>query len=46
LNHRVYYVAPQTPMMSSVISDYSDLAPPNILRKYAPMVSTDVDSHI
>jgi len=29
----MYYVAPDTPMMSSVIADSPDLAPPNILDK-------------
>src|SRR6218665_887046 len=33
----MYYVAPETPMMSSVIADYPDLAPPNILDKSTPM---------
>ena len=32
----MYYVAPETPMMSSVIVDCPDLAPPNIfLQVYA-----------
>ena len=35
----MYYVAPETPMMSSVIADYPDLAPPNILDKSTPMLS-------
>src|SRR6218665_3374494 len=34
----VYYVAPETPMVSSVIADYPDLAPPNILDKSTPMI--------
>src|SRR6218665_588131 len=29
----IYYVAPDTPMMSSVIADCPDFAPPNILDK-------------
>ena len=33
----MYYVAPETPMMSSVIADCPDLAPPNILDKSTPM---------
>src|SRR6218665_1292443 len=32
----MYYVAPETPMMSSVIADCPDLAPPNILGKSTP----------
>src|SRR6218665_1296229 len=35
----MYYVAPETPMMSSVIADCPDLTPPNILDKSTPMVS-------
>ena len=31
------YVAPETPMMSSVIADCPELAPPNILDKSTPM---------
>src|SRR6218665_1133356 len=34
----MYYVAPETPMMSSVIADCPDLAPPNILDKSTPMI--------
>src|SRR6218665_948875 len=33
----MYYVAPETPMMSSVIADCPDLAPPNIWDKSTPM---------
>ena len=33
----MYYVEPETPMMSSVIADCPDLAPPNILDKSTPM---------
>ena len=33
----MYYVAPETPMMSSVIADCPDLAPPNILDKSTPV---------
>ena len=33
----MYYEAPETPMMSSVIVDCPDLAPPNILDKSTPM---------
>src|SRR6218665_3987533 len=33
----MYYVAPETPMMSSVIADCPDLATPNILDKSTPM---------
>src|SRR6218665_2166241 len=33
----MYYVAPETPMMSSVIADCPDLAPPNNLDKSTPM---------
>ena len=33
----MYYVAPETPMMSSVVADCQDLAPPNILDKSTPM---------
>ena len=34
----MYYVAPETPMMSSVIADCPDLQPPpNILDKSTPM---------
>src|SRR6218665_2616724 len=33
----MYYVAPETPMMSSVIADCPDLAPANILDKSTPM---------
>ena len=33
----MYYVAPETPMMLSVIADCPDLAPPNILDKSTPM---------
>src|SRR6218665_229685 len=36
-----YYVAPETPMMSSVIADCPDLAPPNILDKSTPMLIVD-----
>src|SRR6218665_157541 len=36
----MYYVAPETPMMSSVIADCPDLAPPNILDKSTPMHET------
>src|SRR6218665_3217501 len=35
----MYNVAPETPMMSSVIADCRDLAPPNILDKSTPMVT-------
>src|SRR6218665_3431845 len=35
----MYYVALETPMMSSVIADCPDLTPPNILDKSTPMVS-------
>ena len=35
----MYYVAPETPVMSSVIADCPDLAPPNILDKSTPMYS-------
>jgi len=38
----MYYVAPETPMMSSVIADCPDLAPPNILDKSTPMSETQV----
>ena len=31
------YIAPETPMMSSVIADCPDLVPPNILDKSTPM---------
>src|SRR6218665_2612545 len=42
----MYYVAPETPMMSSVIADCPDLAPPNILDKSTPMpVSTGILPH-
>src|SRR6218665_1272382 len=34
----MYYVAPETPMMSSVIADCPDLATPNILDKSTPML--------
>src|SRR6218665_729519 len=33
-----YYVAPETPMMSSVIADCPYLAPPNILDKSTPVL--------
>ena len=33
----MYYVAPETPMMSSVTADCPDLAPPIILDKSTPM---------
>ena len=33
----MYCVAPETPMMSSVIANCPDLAPPNILDKSTPM---------
>jgi len=36
----MYYVAPETPMMSSVVADCPDLALPNILNKCAPMHET------
>ena len=35
----MYYVAPEMPMMSSVIADCPDLVPPNILNKSTPMLS-------
>src|SRR6218665_1379661 len=35
----MYYVAPETPMMSSVIADCLDLVPPNILYKSTPVMS-------
>src|SRR6218665_3979251 len=39
----MYYVAPETPMMSSVIADCPDLAPPpNILDKSTPMGALDL----
>ena len=34
----MYYAAPEMPMMSSVIADCPDLAPPNILDKSTPML--------
>src|SRR6218665_1017713 len=34
----MYYVAPEMPMMLSVIADCPDLTPPNILDKSAPMI--------
>src|SRR6218665_469848 len=39
----MYYEAPETPMMSSVIADCPDLAPPNILDKSTPMLGVQVD---
>ena len=33
----MYDVAPETPMMSSVIADCPDLVPPNILNKSTPV---------
>src|SRR6218665_3642318 len=40
----MYYVAPETPMMSSVIADCPDLVPPpNILDKSTPMHRTILD---
>src|SRR6218665_4063244 len=38
----MYYVAPETPMMLSVIADCPELAPPNILDKSTPMVGWKV----
>src|SRR6218665_828108 len=38
----MYYVASETPMMSSVIADCPDLAPPNILDKSMPMLVNTV----
>ena len=35
----MYYVAPETLMMSSVIADCPDLAPPSILDKFTPIVA-------
>src|SRR6218665_1454111 len=40
----MYYVAPETPMMSSVIADCPDLAPPNILDKSTPMLQSTVSN--
>src|SRR6218665_2155800 len=41
-----YYVAPETPMMSSVIADCPDLAPPpNILDKSTPMATWILPLH-
>ena len=36
----MYYVAPEMPMMSSVIADCPDLVPPNILDKSTPVLHT------
>src|SRR6218665_167479 len=41
----MYYVAPETPMISSVIADCPDLAPPNILDKSTPMRVPVVGGH-
>src|SRR6218665_4213780 len=38
----MYYVAPETPMMSSVIADCPEIAPPNILDKSTPMIGSIV----
>src|SRR6218665_273419 len=42
----MYYVAPEAPMMSSVIADCPDLAPPNILDKSTPMTKIYIHSCI
>src|SRR6218665_946738 len=46
VRNNMYYVAPETPMMSSVIVDCPDLAPPpNILNKSTPMLPRLFTSH-
>src|SRR6218665_2496562 len=42
----MYYVAPETPMMSSFIADCPDLVPPNILDKSTPVIIVDVEEHL
>jgi len=34
----MYHVAPETPVMSSVIADCPDLVPPNILHNSTPVI--------
>src|SRR6218665_796906 len=41
----MYYAAPETPMMSSVIAACPDLVPPNILDKCTPMAQQMFLSH-